>query len=175
MGKIHDLQKIDEWKIISELWLDNFLDISIIKRQEIINREIIEIIKEGDKINFIKFLEMNFLDLVAIDKSTNPETYEICAKSFNYMLRQFIENKIYKWYLLSWKRWSDMYMLRNEIVTFISEFIDNDIIELLLSNLEKKVITKEKNNTQNDDIEKEQEQQHIIEDIYDPDNVDAYF
>jgi hypothetical protein len=66
-----------------------------------------------------------------------------------------------------------MYLLREEIVTFISEFIDKDIIKILLSKLEKKIIKKKKKQVDNDYITQKRENE--MENIYDPDNLDSFF
>lgn len=173
MKNIDFLQETNEIKVDLDMLWDNFFNISIKRRKEIVKKEINDIMNEWNKKIFTNYIEDLFLELFELNKLKNPETYNICAKTFNYILRKFIESKKYRRYLLSWKKWTEMYLLREEIVTFISEFIDKDIIKILLSKLEKKIIKKKKKQVDNDYITQKRENE--MENIYDPDNLDSFF
>jgi hypothetical protein len=104
--------------------------------------------------------------LVNIDKYACPETYDICANSLNFILKEFLASEKCKSFLLSGNKGTEMYLLREEIVEFFSEYIDNDILSLLSSYLEVK----------EDKIEEEHEEvlvQEIFLRDYDPDDIDS--
>ncbi len=93
-------------------------------------------ISNNNRTKFLKYVDWYFQDLLYLDNIAYPQTYNACLKSFNEMLRLFINNEEYKLYLLSGQIGSGMHSLRNEIVTCFSEFIDKDIVDLLSSNIE---------------------------------------
>ncbi len=97
--------------------------------EEITKNEIDNLINNPTRNSLYDYLNNKFLDLQ--DLVRNPDTFKVCWKLFNQILKSLIANEDTKKLLLSWKKWTKMFVFRDEILLNYSSIIDNEVVTKL--------------------------------------------
>ncbi len=97
--------------------------------EELTKKETLDLLTNPSRNKIYVYLNEAFLSLRELYNA--PELFGVSIKLFNNSLRSLITNVDTRKILLSWKKWTKMFVLRDEILVNFQKVIDKDIAKKL--------------------------------------------